>query len=210
MKYIQIQKDLEKLKVFSSEDLKILDDKYDRSKVLKWKKSGYIKQIIKWFYLCSSEKINQNILYYISNRIYSPSYISLETAFNYYGLIPEQVFSIIGVSTKKTIDFDTDMGFFSYKKIKPSLFWWYTIVKLWENKILLAELEKAILDYFYSKSNIKDDADIEWLRWNKDILREKLDREKLESYTNLFWSKAVEKKVKLLLHYMAHDTNWIY
>jgi hypothetical protein len=47
MKYIQIQKDLEKLKVFSSEDLKILDDKYDRSKVLKWKKSGYIKQIIK-------------------------------------------------------------------------------------------------------------------------------------------------------------------
>jgi hypothetical protein len=39
MKYIDIQTHLEKLKVFSTNDLKILDDKYNKSKISKWKES---------------------------------------------------------------------------------------------------------------------------------------------------------------------------
>ena len=35
MRYIDIHKNLEKLKVFSSQDLKMLDDKYHKSKIFK-------------------------------------------------------------------------------------------------------------------------------------------------------------------------------
>ncbi|MBS8122307.1 type IV toxin-antitoxin system AbiEi family antitoxin domain-containing protein [Candidatus Vampirococcus lugosii] len=111
------------------------------------------------------------MLYFASNKIYQPSYISLESAFSYYGIIPEQVFTINGVSTKKTNYFKTDFGVFNYKKINPKLFFGYNIISLKENKVLIASLEKAILDYFYLYDNIKSTVDFEYLRWNKDILK---------------------------------------
>ncbi|MDD3302225.1 MAG: hypothetical protein PHN31_01620 [Candidatus Gracilibacteria bacterium] len=210
MKYIDISKKLEKLKVFGVEDLKILDNNYDKSKISKWKDLGYINSIIKGFYVYGNLDINQNILYFISNKIYSPSYISLESALNYYGIIPEQTYSIIGVSTNKTIDFKTQFGLFSYKKIKTEFFWGYKIVSIQDTKYLIAELEKALIDYFYLKPTIKNINDIEGLRWNKELLKEKLDFKKLEKYTNTINSKTISRKINLLLKYINNDTNSIY
>jgi predicted transcriptional regulator of viral defense system len=210
MKYIDIQKKLEQIKVFWVQDLKILDDKYDRSKISKWNKLWYIKKIIRWFYLYSWLSINQSLIYLISNKIYFPSYISLESAFNYYWIIPEQTFRILAITTNKTIDFKTDIAYFSYKKVKNTFFWWYKVVLIQNNKFLIAELEKAILDYFYLKPHIKDELDLEWLRWNKDLLNEKLDFEKLNNYCNAFNSDIINLKVKILLNYLKHDTNILY
>lgn len=210
MKYIDIQKYLEKLKVFSTQDLRMLDDKYDKSKISKWKNLWYLKQIIRWFYLYSNITINQNLLFFISNKIYQPSYISLESAFNYYWIIPEQVFSVIWVSTKKSINFDSKIAYFSYKKIKSSLFWGYKIIKINDTKFLIAEIEKAILDYLYLKDKINDIEDFYWLRFNKDILLEKIDMNKLKKYTKMFGSKALEKRVNLLINYINDDNDWIY
>lgn len=210
MKYIELQKYLKKLKVFSTEDLKILDNNYDKSKVSKWAKQGYIKSIIRWFYMLFETQINQNFLYQVSNKIYNPSYISLESAFNYYWIIPEQTFSITAVSTKKTIDYNTDLWYFSYKKIKPTLYWWYKVIELQETKFLIAELEKSILDYLYLNPNIKTELDFEWLRWNRDILNEKLDFKKLEKYVNLYWSPTITKKINKLLTYLKNDSNSLY
>ncbi len=205
MKYIDIQKKLEKLKVFWVEDLKILDDKYDKSKVMKWKKAWHIKQIIRWYYILEKININQNILFKISNKIYSPSYISLESAFSYYNLIPEQTFITTAVSTKKTSCFNTDIWVFDYKKIKTDLFWWYNIIKMWENKILLASLEKALIDYFYLDSNIKSIDDFEFLRFNKITLNEKLDKWLLKKYWYILNSKNIIDKINLLLKYIEND-----
>lgn len=210
MKYTEIQSYLKKLKVFSTKDLKILDDKFNKSKVSNWLKSWYIKQVIRWFYIYWDLDFNQNLLFSISNKIYYPSYISLETAFNYYWIIPEQTFSIISVSTKKTKDFDTNLWYFSYKKIKSNLYWWYKIINIWDNKILIAEIEKAILDYLYLNSNIYNIDDFELLRWNKDILKEKIDMKKLEKYLKMFSNKTLEKKVNLLFNYIKNDKYWIY
>ena len=205
MKYIDIQKNLEKLKVFSSQDLKILDDKYDKSKIFKWKKKWYIQQIIRWYYIFSDIDLNEAILYLISNKIYPPSYISLETAFSYYWLIPEQVFTITWVSTRKTNEFKTAFGVFNYKKIKPKLFFWYNIVSMKGNKILLASLEKAILDYFYLYKNVSSTVDLEYLRWNKEVLKEKLDIKLLKKYSSLLGNNSVNKKIDLLDKYINND-----
>lgn len=210
MKYIDIQKKLEELKVFSVEDLKLLDDKYDRSKVSGWSKLWYIKQIIRGYYIYWWYVIDQSLLYFTSNKIYFPSYISLESAFNYYWIIPEQTFRVLSISTNKTIDFNTEIWFFSYKKVKKEFFWWYKVVNIQGNKFLIADLEKAILDYFYLKPYIKDELDLEWLRWNKDLLNEKLDFKKLESYSNALDSDIIKRKVKILLNYLKNDTINIY
>lgn len=202
MKYTQIQKYLEKLKVFSVEDLKNIDENYNKSKLFKWKQSWYVKQIIRWFYIYWNIKINQNILYLISNKIYSPSYISLESVFTYYWIIPEYVFSLTWVSTKKSINFNSDINYFSYKKIKSSLFWWYKIVKINDVKYLIADIEKAILDYLYLNPKVNSIEDLEWLRFNKDVLNEKLDFEKLDKYKKMFNNKALEKRVEILINYI--------
>lgn len=205
MKYIDIQDNLEKLQIFSINDLKILDNKYHKSKISKWKKSWYIKQIIKWYYILDKINLNNSLLFKISNIIYNPSYISLESAFSYYWIIPEQVFSITSVSTRKTNTFNTDIWTFEYKKIKNELFFWYEVLELKDNKILIASLEKALIDYFYLYDNVKNIIDLEYLRFNKDILKEKLDINLLKRYSNLLNSKVVSKRIELLIKYINND-----
>jgi predicted transcriptional regulator of viral defense system len=205
MRYTEIQQFLEKLKIFWVEDLKILDDKYDRSKILKWKNAWYIKQIIRGFYVSSHTTIHQNTLFEISNKIYSPSYISLEMAFSYYKIIPEQAFSITAVSTKKTISFNTELGHFDYKKIKPTLFWWYKTVKIGDSRFNIAELEKAIIDYFYLKDNVKNREDLDALRFDKEAIKEKIDTQKLLKYESIIQSPTLKKRINLLIKYLNND-----
>ena len=202
MKYVDLQKNLEKLGVFSIEDIRLFDNKFEKKKLHLWTQKWYLKNIRRGFYVYGSLNINESLQYFAANKIYTPSYISLEAALNYYSIIPEQTFVVTSVWTQKTVDFDTPIGHFSYKKIRKNLFWGYTIIRLQGYKILMWEPEKAILDYFYLKSQIKDLADLEGLRWNKELLKERLDFEKLGKYAQMYESKTIEKKVNLLLQYI--------
>jgi predicted transcriptional regulator of viral defense system len=190
------------LKVFSIKDLKLLDDKFEKAKLSSWIKKWYLKSIKKWFYLYWNVEINENLLFFISNKIYSPSYVSLETALNHYWIIPEYTFVITAVTSNKTTNFNAEVWNFSYKKIKPELFWGYNIINFWDYKVLIWELEKVILDYFYLNSRIKNLDDLEGLRWNKEELKKKLDLRKLEKYLKIYASKVLTKKVELLIKYI--------
>ena len=53
----------------------------------------------------------------LANLIYGPSYVSLEYALHYYGLIPERVETITSVTCKHARRFSTPIGMFSYKPI---------------------------------------------------------------------------------------------
>jgi len=97
-------------------------------------KKGYIKKIIKGYYIFSDSELNDNVLFEIANRIYVPSYISYEMALSYYNLIPESVYDITSVSTRRTYNFNTLIASFSYRTIKPCLFFGYNIVN-YNNKI---------------------------------------------------------------------------
>ena len=58
----------------------------------------------------------------LANLIYGPSYISLEYALHYYGLIPEQVETLTSVAHGRSRTFDTPIGTFSYRGIPGSAF----------------------------------------------------------------------------------------
>lgn len=205
MKYIDLQKKLEKIKIFSTNDLKLLDEKYDKSKIFKWKKLWYIKQISRGYYVLWNLEINNILCFKIANTIYNPSYISLETVFSYYWLIPEQTFVIRSVSTKKTSIFDTEFGTYEYKKIKTELYFGYEIKNIKDQKILIASLEKALIDYFYLNDNVSCVLDLEYLRFNKTILKEKLNINLLKQYWKNINSKVVNKRIDLLIEYINHD-----
>ena len=53
----------------------------------------------------------------LANLIYGPSYISLDYALSYYGLIPEEVTHVTSVTSAATRRFETPLGVFTYRQL---------------------------------------------------------------------------------------------
>ena len=138
----------------------------------------------------------------IANRIYSPSYISLELALNHYGIIPEAVLQFTSVTTQKTKEFETEFGQFTYKSLKEDLFWGYQIIENGEIGVQIAHLEKAILDTLYLNPQISSTEDFDGLRYNKQQLRENLDDDKLQRYLTIFNNTRLKKSINTLLDFI--------
>ena len=58
----------------------------------------------------------------LANLIYGPSYISLEYALHYFGLIPERVEAVTSVTTGRSRKYATPVGLFSYRMIPLAAF----------------------------------------------------------------------------------------
>jgi predicted transcriptional regulator of viral defense system len=174
---------------------------FDRRRLVEWQKKGYIEKIRQGFYRFTSKEIQEITLNYYANKIYAPSYISMETALSYYQIIPEGVFSITNITTLNTSKFQTSVGTFTYKHVKPELFFGYRFVTINKINFSIANPEKAILDYLYFHNEIHLITDFESLRWDKEALKT-LDFDKFSSYLQLFHSKRLTKRYQLLLDYL--------
>ncbi|MEK7547511.1 MAG: hypothetical protein AAB540_01315 [Patescibacteria group bacterium] len=150
--------------------------------------------------------MNRDFLFYAANKIYTPSYVSLEMALKYYGLIPEEIFQITSVSAKKTAGFKTLIGNFSYRRIKPSLYWGYRLADFGKQKILLAEPEKAVLDYLYINPKLKTADDFAEMRVNADEFKSQINPARLQKYLETFNNKALSKRVKVFLTTIQNDS----
>jgi predicted transcriptional regulator of viral defense system len=143
-------------------------------------------------------------MYWIANKIYWPSYISLETAFSHYGWIPEAVFTLTSISTRKTQVFDTPFGQFRYASIKPSLFFGYQLLYHEGYGIKIAEPEKALLDFLYLSPHIASLSDLEGLRLNLEQIRSDIDIDKFTAYCTLYHSIALSERVRIFQNYLYH------
>jgi len=204
MKYIELNKSLRSFTIFSLNDIKKIDKNFHRRRLNEWQNKGYIKKVIKGYYIFSDSALNENVLFEIANRIYNPSYISLEMAFSYYHLIPESVYGITSVSTRRTYKFKTPMGKFIYRKIKPSLFFGYNLVNYKDKRFKIASIEKTILDYFYINPNIKTEVDFASLRMDKDLFLKQINEKKLYEFLKEFGQKTLTKRVNSFLEFMKN------
>lgn len=86
----------------------------------------------------------------VAQYIYAPSYISFESALAYHKLIPEAVYAITSACTKRSKEFHTPLGLFSYLRLPIENF--YTEVDLiTENnhQFMMAKPWKAICDFIF-------------------------------------------------------------
>lgn len=86
---------------------------------------------------------------FIANKLYGPSYISLQTALSHYGIIPEVVYATTSATLKLTREFSTPKGDFMYRRIKKKAFTGYGLRQIDKDGVLFAEPEKALADYLY-------------------------------------------------------------
>lgn len=108
-----------------------------------WVKSGDLIRLKKGLYAFADAPLNK---VEVARFLYSPCYVSLEYALNLYGIIPDVPFSMTLVTTKATREFNTPLGEFVYRKIKKEAFFGY------DPETLMAEREKALLDFLYLNS----------------------------------------------------------
>ncbi len=99
----------------------------------------------------------------LANLIYGPSYISLEYALSFYGLIPERVEVITSVTNKRKKYFNTPIGIFSYRYINPSKYsYGITLYEIDQrHSILIATPEKALVDMLHFSNRMTVLAQIE-------------------------------------------------
>ncbi len=199
MNYLEFEKALKPFVIFSLKDIRKKFPGFDNRRLVEWQNKGYIKRIKRGYYCFAETTENESFLYYTANRIYAPSYISLETALYYYGLIPEAVFRVTSVSTRNTASYETPVGVFEYKNIKTLLFFGYSLIGMDGFTIKMAEPEKLILDYFYYKK-ISSPEDLRELRLNETRMNELINIDKLRRYQKVFQSQALNKRVQHLLN----------
>ncbi len=172
----------------------------DKNNLSRWVREGKLIKLRNGFYSFPEYMNDSGSQMYIANRIYKPSYISLHTALSFYGIIPEGVLNITSVTTLKTVEFKNRFGTFSYKTIQPRLLFGYRQKPyLRDMTFLLAEPEKAILDFLYIYSFYNSKEEIEELRFDPDIIRELVNPIKLLEYTERFNNKALTNRVKILM-----------
>ncbi len=204
MQYIELKESLKGFTVFSLTDIERIDSHFHRRRLNEWQDKGYIKKIIKGHYAFSELELNENVLFEIANRIYPPSYISLKMALSYYHLIPESIYGITSVSTRRTYNFKTPMAEFSYKTIKQEFFFGYNLVKYDNKYFKIASIEKAILDYFYINSNVGTESDFASIRIDKDMFFNQVNEERLHTLLEKFAKKALSKRIMTFWEFMKN------
>lgn len=172
-----------------------------RVQISRWCKAKKLIKLRNNIYLLA-ENFRKVDIYepYIASVLKKPSYISLEKAFEYHGLIPEAVPVFTSVTTKRPEKINTSIGTFDYRHIKSSIFWGYDSVTVNKQMAFIATPEKALLDFFYLRGlKIDDDYLYEMRLQNFN----KINFSKLIKFAKKFRSPGVLKVAQLIEKYAA-------
>lgn len=203
MRFRAFESKIKELPAFNLNDARKLDPEFHRQQLNYWHNQGYIKPLAGGYYVLADRAIDERYLFMAANKIYEPSYVSLESALAYYEVIPETVLGVTSVSSRKTKRYESTWGVFSYRSIKPHYMIGYQVIENSPgNKFKIAHLEKALLDYLYLNSDIHSVTDFEELRWNRTQLHDLLDHSILVRYINIYDKRALESRVNKFMEYL--------
>lgn len=135
--------------------------------------SGVLRRLERDKYLLTGGAVHE---FSIANFLYEPSCISLETALNFYGVLPQFPYEIASVTPRKPVVKTLDGKTYRYTRLKPSLFWGYDSAP----GFLIAHPEKALLDLLYLQSKGLARVPLDEMDFSK------LDRARFEVYARRF------------------------
>ena len=127
------------------------DGQIMRNQLNRWQKKGLLVKLKRGVYLLNENDRRVNLSRnFIANQLYVPSYMSMESALVYSGLIPERAADLTSVTTRKTMVIKNKLGRFVYQHIKPEAFRGFKSLKDSAGfTFFIAEPEKAMVDFLY-------------------------------------------------------------
>lgn len=204
MDFYDFEEKVKNYPVFTASEVKSIffDQKNITTQVAFWLKKGYLEKIRDGLYVLSKfkDEINPMVL---AGKIYEPSYLSLEFALNYYGIIPDIPGTYTSATSRTTKYFKNRFGNFTYQKIKSDFFNGYETRSEKNISFNIATPEKALVDYLYlNKNKIIPDFNF-WkeMRIDEDF---KFKKKKLEFYKRLLNDRKVNKLIESILNYQKN------
>lgn len=151
-------------------------------KLSRYKKQGYLTSPRKGVYYFFDKPPDNFVL---ANKIYNPSYLSLETILSKEGIIPETVYTITSVTTKATRQFVDNGIAYTYSRIKKEAYTGYCL----DGDAQIAVPEKALADYLYFVSQGKKTL-------NDRLDCSGIDKDRCRQYAKLFESRRLNRLIK--------------
>lgn len=134
------------------------DYSYPQNKIANLEREGKIIRLKRGQYIVS-DKISRELISpeLIANHIYGPSYVSMESALRFYGLIPEQVFSVRSMTTNRSRRFTNSIGIFEYITVNERYYSIGIKQQIVEDRytFLIASPEKALCDMITATPRLK-------------------------------------------------------
>lgn len=179
-----------------------------RERILRLVKKGELIRLKSGFYLIS-EKIQKDGIPYeqVANLLYGPSYVSLEWALSFHGLIPEKVHSVTSITLGRRKKFETPIGQFTYLPLSAKCYSIGVTTMNSNNSIgnfLMALPEKALADLVFRDCrgmNLKNlSAELlESKRIEKQALQQ-MNKPLLAEIAEAYQSKRIWQLVNLIGH----------
>lgn len=129
---------------------------------------------------------------FVANKLYEPSYLSLDFALSYHRIIPENVYEMTSITSKATRTFEALGQIYSYRCIKKKAFTGYAVEKQKGYSFFMADAEKAFVDANYFRM-------IDGLKPMERLDRKKINRKKALNYAKLFDNPRLVTIIKTLL-----------
>ena len=122
-----------------------------RLQISRWVNDGKVIRLHKGLYSLSEPYRKADIQpFVIANSLKKASYVSLQSALSWYGIIPEYVPAATCVTTERPQTIETPFGRFEFRHINNKYFWGYNKNELKSGQTaFIATPEKALLDIIY-------------------------------------------------------------
>ena len=183
-----------------------LDDyKSPKDKITTLEQSGLLIRLKRGLFVVApmvhSQPLSKEL---IANHIYGPSYLSLQTALSFYGLIPERVHTVCSMTTKRSSSFINPLGNFDYITVPAAYFAIGIRQEIVNNNYayLIATPEKALCDMIVETKGLK----LQSIKAMQNYLEEdlRIDLSVIEHYDIDIINQCIElgsKKRELTLLY---------
>ncbi len=163
----------------------------------RWVRSGRLIQLRRGVYTIARpyRKIEPHP-FLVANSLRRNSYVSLQSALTFHGLIPEYVPVCTSVSTGRSEQLETALGTFSYRRFKADYLFGFGQQEVAPNQLaFVAVAEKALLDLVYLTPGADTDSYLRELRLQHI---ETIDGEMLEELADRMGKPKLRSAARLI------------
>ena len=182
-----------------------INPKIVRLQLTRWVNSGRIYQLRRGLYSIAPpyQKIKPHP-FLVANRLQRASYVSLQSALAFYGLIPEIVNITVSITAGRPERLETPLGIFEFRHIKSNLLFGYQMTDLVGQSTLVATPEKALLDLVYLQPGGESSKYVHELRLQN---LDHLDLDVLKKHSKVFDSPKMRAALKVISQLIQGETS---
>ncbi|MFH0777964.1 MAG: type IV toxin-antitoxin system AbiEi family antitoxin domain-containing protein [Candidatus Eisenbacteria bacterium] len=163
----------------------------------RWVRSGRLIQLRRGVYaIAKPYQRTQPHPFLVANTLRKNSYVSLQSALAFHGLIPEYVPVYISVTSGRSEQLETALGTFSYHRIKPDYLFGFRQQEVApKQQAFVAVPEKALIDLVYLTPGANSDSYLRELRLQH---ADALDGETLQKLAARMGKPKLRSAVKII------------